>query len=360
MAQARSGQLFSLQLTPMQIPEGVPASELTFATSNLQASNALEAQVNLRLVIHPGEPSEMVVRIHNLSPQRLRLTLQTEGDFPENWCQIGTEGSDLLPGQAMDAVLYFAIAPDWFEQPASRSQVPFKINYLGRLIIRAVEVETGRRQVETSRFQLYVRPRSLYLNFLPDFYRDIDFIGRFLKVFEQTFEPTVNTLDTLWAYLDPLTAPQSLLPFLAHWVGWDFDAPFTSDRQRFLIRHALQIYRWRGTRRGLRFYLHLATGLPLDEHLGEAEKHIGIDENFSQGFVLGVAKLGEDAILGGSRPYHFTVCLRPEADHPSDEMLVRTIIEQEKPAFCTYSLHIERMLMPALPVVEPALPSASR
>ena len=114
-------------------------------------------------------------------------------------------------------------------------------------------------------------------------------------------------------------------------------------RQRFLIRHAMQIYRWRGTRRGLRFYLHLATGLPLDEHLeAESAKHIGIQEPATQGFVLGSAHIAEDATLGGGQPYHFTVTLRPEVDYPIDEPMVRQIIEREKPAFCTYDLVIDR------------------
>jgi len=60
----------------------------------------------------------------------------------------------------------------------------------------------------------------LYAKFLPAIYQELDFVGRFLKIFEQAFEPAVNSLDTLWAYLDPTTAPQGLLPFLAHWVGW--------------------------------------------------------------------------------------------------------------------------------------------
>ncbi|MGK7891352.1 MAG: phage tail protein, partial [Leptolyngbyaceae cyanobacterium] len=139
-----------------------------------------------------------------------------------------------------------------------------------------------------------------------------------------------------------LTAPQTMLPFLAHWVGWNFQGNLSLDQQRVLIRYAIEIYRWRGTRRGLRLYLHLATGLPLDDHLpDEAQKSIGIHENFSQGHVLGQAQLGTSAIIGGSRPYYFCVRLRPPADHPLDEVLIRSIIEQEKPVFCHYDLFIE-------------------
>jgi len=341
MTQARSATAFSLVLTPMQVPEAVPVAEVAQGWG--QASGEVVAPTGVNLVLRPGEPSELMIQIRSQSSATLQLQIQVEGDFPAEWCQVRTEGTELRSGQQMEGVLYFAIAPDYLEQPHAADQLPLRLDYRGQITVISTSPTTGNHHIATQRFQLYLRPRSLYLDFLPDLYREVDFVGRFLNVFEQTFEPTVHTLDTLWAYLDPLTAPSSLLPFLAHWVGWSFDAPIHPLRQRFLIRHALQIYRWRGTRRGLRFYLHLATGLPLDEHLeAESAKHIGILETFSQGFVLGAAHIAEDTTLGGSKPYHFTVYLRPEGDYPIDEPMVRQIIEREKPAFCTYELVIDR------------------
>jgi hypothetical protein len=98
----------------------------------------------------------------------------------------------------------------------------------------------------------------------------------------------------------------------------------------------MEIYRWRGTKKGLRFFLHLYTGLPLDE------EYIDIQDIFEQGFKIDdKTKLGINSIIGGSKPYHFIVRLRhPETDQ-IDEQLVRQIIEQEKPAFCTYELNID-------------------
>jgi hypothetical protein len=45
-------------------------------------------------------------------------------------------------------------------------------------------------------------------------------------------------------------------------------------------------------------------------------------------------------MIGGGRPYHFIVRLRSQPPGLIDEQLVRHIIEQEKPAFCTYELYI--------------------
>jgi phage tail-like protein len=354
MTQSQSHQTISVQLTPMQMPEALP--EVGHGV-DWGDPRELSASPSRRcLLLHPGEPSEIVVQIRNLTSSRLLLNLQVDGDFPRTWCRIGMEGAEIFPGQQMEAVLYFQIAADFFESdPSLPPGQTLKLNYWGTLNAHIRPSETSRQYLEPAAFSLYVRPHSLYLDFLPAIYRETDFVGRFLKIFEQSFEPAVQTLDTLWAYLDPLTAPRSLLPFLAHWVAWPLQNHLSLQRQRFLIRSALEIYRWRGTRRGLRFFLHLATGLPLDEEISdEAEKHIGITESFCRGAILGETHLGTDAILGGGKPFHFIVHLRPAPNYPIDEALVRKVIEQEKPAFCLYELYIEPRSLADVPLLPAA------
>ncbi|MEM1241054.1 MAG: phage tail protein [Cyanobacteria bacterium P01_H01_bin.26] len=336
MSQVKTGQLMSLELLPLQVPEAVTESATVFSR---QALVPQSLQTKLRL--QPGEFSELVVRIKNHSNEPLQLQFSVTGDIPPDWWQLRTEGS-ILPGHhQMEAVVYFAIAADFFERPCSPDQLPLRLDYTGQLTVTAV-APRGDSQEHISPFQVLVRPSSLYLDFLPDIYRNVDFVGRFLKIFETTFEPAVDILKHQSAYLDPLTAPQAMLPFLAHWVGWSFQGPLSLAQQRALIRYAMEIYRWRGTRRGLRFYLHLASGLPLDDHIAdESQKSIGIYENFSRGHVLGHTVMGQSTILSGNIPYHFNVRLRPAIDYPLDETLLRSIIEQEKPAFCSYNLSIE-------------------
>ncbi|BAZ32212.1 hypothetical protein NIES4074_47140 [Cylindrospermum sp. NIES-4074] len=344
-----TSQTLHLKLTAMQVADAVQPSVVSIGTADFQHSG-LSTQASVRsgcdVLIYPQEPSEIVLELENLGSRNLRLNLQVEGNFPPEWCRIGMEGQDLAPRSQMDAVLYFQIPHDFFEDQASLSPgQSLVLDYYCRLNVYHVEESGGRQLLETSALNLYVRPRSLYLNFLPALYREVDFIGRFLKIFEQSFEPAVQTLDTLWAYLNPLTAPESMLPFLAYWVAWPMDNRWTLERQRYLIHSAVELYRWRGTKRGLRLYIHLYTNLPLDNHiLKEADKHIGIEEISGQGFVLGDTRLAEDAMIGGGRPYHFIVHLRPERPGQVDEQLVRYIIDQEKPAFCTYELYIEESL----------------
>lgn len=340
MVQTRYDPPVSIQLTPMRIPEAMPSASPALSPDGI----ATESVAEKSLLVNPGEPSEMVVQVKNLGQRSLELSLKVEGDFPAEWCQIGTEGREIAPGAEMDAVLYFSVPATFFEDQQALSPGKKDRLVLDFRCLLSIHIDPGtaREQIQQEEFGLYIRPYSDYMSFLPALYREVDFIGRFMKIFEQTVRPMVQSFTVMWANLDPLTAPRALLPFLAHWVAWPVDPIWDLNQQRRLIRRAVELYRWRGTRKGLRLYLHLYTGLPLDEHLPqEADKHISITEPFGQGFVLGVAKLGEEAILGGGQPYHFVVRLRPNRSQGLDENLVRRIIEQEKPAFSTYELYIE-------------------
>jgi phage tail-like protein len=361
MTQTSKLQALSIQLISMKSPDAnedtlASADNLGSSQSNLLQSNSVDSAINsginngrskCKLLVNPSEPSEIVVKLKNSSNRALLTNLRVEGNFPTHWLQIGMEGNELPPYAEMEAVLYFQIPADFFEnQEAIVHAQPLTLNYQGQLQIyggyASSTAESPPRlelfAIET--FQLYVRPSSLYLDFLPDAYREVDFIGRMLKIFEETLEPDVQILDTLWAYLDPMLAPETMLPFLAHWVGWETEFSLDVERQRYLIKQAMQIYRWRGTRRGLRFYIHLFTGLPLDEHLPEAEKHINIFEIIGRGFVIGEAILGNNASTGGGRPFHFVVRIRNDLQNSLDLPLIHRIIEREKPVFCTYDLEI--------------------
>ncbi|MDB9375329.1 phage tail protein [Nodularia sphaerocarpa] len=342
MVQSRSSPAIRIQLTPMQIPEAVPNAGLAFS-----GPESMEAAAQ-SLLLRPGEPSEMIVQVQNLEQRPLRVSLTVEGNFPSEWCQIGTEGSEIPPRGQMDAVLRFAIPATFFEdQQAIIPGEKHKLNLNFRsLVVINIDSDTHRKQIQHSDyFDLYVRPYSAYMEFLPVLYREVDFIGRFLKIFEQAYQPAIDSFNVMWANLDPLTTPKALLPFLAHWVGWQVDSVWDLHQQRRLIHRAVELYRWRGTRKGLRLYLHLYTGLPLDEEItNETDKHISITEPFGPSFVLGSAQLGS-AVLAGGEAYNFRVCLRPNRPNMNiNEQLIRQIIDQEKPAFCTYELVIENFI----------------
>lgn len=342
MVQSRltSNPNVKIDLIPMQIPEALPGVALAFT-----GAESFDVVTGHSLLLHPGQASEMIVQIKNLTEDALELTFRVEGNFPQEWCQIGTEGSEILPGEQMQAVLYFQIPATFFEDrqailPGKQDRLELNFRCSVHLFLNP---GTDRERIETSDgFNICIRPWSLYMEFLPLLYREVDFIGRFMNIFEQTYQPAVDSFNVMWANLDSLTAPQAFLPFLAHWVGWEFDPVQEIPQQRRLIRRAIELYRWRGTRKGLRLYLHLYTGLNLDEDIpNEDDKQISITEPSGNSFTLNEAEIG-NAVLGGGQAYHFVVKLRSQQPNTIHEGLVRRIIEQEKPAFCTYELFIEQ------------------
>ena len=259
MTQAISPSIPDLNLD-VQLTSMAPIETVSTAPTAIRG-DGMEQIVANTLLLYPDEPSEISIRLENLSDRPLNLRLEVDGDYPPGVCLCCLESSKALaPRQKEELSLPFKVRGDIFEhQQALTPQRPrLQLDYQ----IQVYVYQDDSRLVSYQVFTLYVRPRTVYLDFLPTVYREIDFIGRFLSIFEQTFDPYVQTLDALWAYLDPLTAPESLLPFLAHWVDWRLEPTLHLERQRQLIRNALELYRWHGTRYGLRFYLHLYTGLP--------------------------------------------------------------------------------------------------
>ena len=329
------------------------------------------------LQLVPGQPSELVVHIENCTKQtNVAWYVAITGDFPTEWLpeKAGTHPSDGVPdleqfgriqrvlssGEQAQKSFRFEIPHDNFEANFFEQQGTLEPhqsqNYLAEISLFAVVQSSAEPKVLLAGFhpvKIQVRPQSSYLAFLPAIYQTSDLTGRLLAIFEQAFDPAVQASDNLWAYLDPLTAPRALLPFLAHWVAWPLDPRWSEQQTRRLLRRAVELYRWRGTRYGLRLYLHLYTGLPLDgDDMPESQKAISVVENHQTSFVLGAVSLAQQPMLGGGRPFHFTVTLRydsleghdpnsnaNEAAPPElDEACLRTIIDQVKPAFCTYDL----------------------
>lgn len=337
MTQSLFRPTLAIKLSSMNLMEATDASAMASF-----AGNNTEERINNNLLVFPGESSEMLIELENLSDRSLTWWLEIAGDFPQDWCNWQQEEADEIPPLVkINQSLYFQIPEDFFENQFALNErrSRLQLNYEAQVSIYT-EINTQRQLIAYRVFNLCVRPNTSYLNFLPAIYREVDFIGRFISIFEQAFDPVLQIQGTLWSYLDPLTAPEAMLPFLAYWVAWPMDYHWNMEQQRRLIRNAIELYRWHGTRFGLRFYLHLYTGLPLDEHLPEAEKHIGIEEIFTGGFVLGTTIIGVDSMLGGGCPFHFMVCLRPDPGQEINEQLVRDIIDREKPAFCTYDLDI--------------------
>lgn len=176
--------------------------------------------------------------------------------------------------------------------------------------------------------------QSNYLQYLPALYREHDFVGRFLCIFEDILQPLEGIIDKMHLYLDPGTAPESFLPWLASWVGLVLDDRWPEDKRRELIKSAAELYRWRGTRRGLSQYLEIYTGVA--------------PEIIEPAPAAPVIATGEEQKNTPSQPraagikqHCFTVVLNLGKDTDIDTDIICNIIEIQKPAHTAYLLKIK-------------------
>lgn len=96
---------------------------------------------------------------------------------------------------------------------------------------------------------------------LPGIYQDDDFTQRMVDAFDQVLAPILCTLDNIEAYFDPSLAPSDFAEWLASWVGLVLDESWPQDRRRSLVARSHEVFRWRGTARGLAEHVSLYTGV---------------------------------------------------------------------------------------------------
>ena len=127
-----------------------------------------------------------------------------------------------------------------------------------------------------------------------------------LGVMEAMHAPSETALAHFGDALNPRTAPDRFVPYLASWMGLDFVSegatPIDLSRLRELIAMSNVLAKWRGTATGLILFVEIATGL--------------------RGFRV------EEP-----RPFHF-VLHAPSSAEPYRELIAR-IVATEKPAYVT-------------------------
>ena len=95
---------------------------------------------------------------------------------------------------------------------------------------------------------------------LPALYLDDDFTQRFTAGLDEVLAPVLLTLDCLDAYLDLELAPPDFVDWLAGWVAAPTDGAWPLALRRELVRHAVELHRWRGTARGIALQMEILTG----------------------------------------------------------------------------------------------------
>lgn len=160
--------------------------------------------------------------------------------------------------------------------------------------------------------------RSSYLEHLPGIYQENDFLGRFLLIFEHILSPLDRTAGSVANFFDPSLTPPDFLPWLGSWLGLVIDPRMPEENRREILRAAPELYRWRGTKRGLREFIRLCTGIE-PEVIEPTLSEIASNRNLA---------------------YRFTVRLRVPRGTELQRSYVETIVEAEKPAFAGCTIEI--------------------
>lgn len=110
------------------------------------------------------------------------------------------------------------------------------------------------------------------LRLLPGIYRESPYLAEFLRPFEAVLleswsdgagrsqDGFARLLDRIDGFFDPARTPADFLPWLAGWFALDLDDGWDEERRRQYIREAFDLYRWRGTVRGLTRFIEIYTG----------------------------------------------------------------------------------------------------
>jgi len=171
---------------------------------------------------------------------------------------------------------------------------------------------------------------SRLLEYLPAFYREDEFMGQFLLIFESILTPIENTVNALPLFLDPKLVPESLLPWLASWLDLVLDESWPLAKRRKLVARAAELYRWRGTWRGLSEYLEIYAGVTPE--IIEYIPGMPLDST---------SRLGINTQLGSpGTGNHFTISV--DVVEKVDIRVIKNIIEAQKPACTTYTLRANK------------------
>lgn len=175
-----------------------------------------------------------------------------------------------------------------------------------------------------------VEETSRLLDYLPNVFREDKMMSRFLLIFESVLNPIENTVNNIPYYFDPRLTPEAVLPWLASWVDVMLDQSWPVERRREMVSQAAELYRWRGTRRGLSEALRIYTG-----------KRPQIIE-YIPGMILDEKTyLGTNTVLGSpGTGHHFTVIIKADENEKINPQVVKDIINSQKPAHTSYTLQI--------------------
>ncbi len=178
-----------------------------------------------------------------------------------------------------------------------------------------------------------------WIQFLPGIYQDADeenadFLQRFLLISAHLISGIEERLEYLHEFFDPRLTPGAFLPWLASWLAMPLLEGWDEEKRREIIQRVPELYRLRGTARGLQLALRLFADVKAEIHEGEWPY---------PGMVIGRSStVGKDTVL--SPPVFISQCFTVELPDKKAEIsrerlrTVQALVETEKPAHAHYAL----------------------
>jgi phage tail-like protein len=212
-------------------------------------------RIALDLVVDAGASAEARIPVGPPpddagAPWEYRLRVR---GLPPGWFTLATTRLEVAPAAPGDVLL--VLHPphdDRLAQPGLRSF--------------SVEVTDEHGGTAVVPGQIELRPPgaaqaySRLSQYLPRIHREGDFLNRFLMLFQSIHDPIEERIDGSHHYLDVGLTPPQNLDWLASWIALPLPAGTPEPVKRAMLKRAIDLYRWKGTRRALRDEIATRTG----------------------------------------------------------------------------------------------------
>jgi phage tail-like protein len=261
--------------------------------------------------------------------------------------QQGGSGAEAQDGLRPNGSLSLLLLPREARTVQIEVRAPLEDGVDASRILNSVDIAVENSEPIRLRSLLVLsHPQSPLLEDLPSIYREAmteieedltppesPFFSRYLRGFDDAITPIRAALNKMELLFGPHSTPPDLLLWLAAWVCMPLDENWPEMKRRKLVAEAVELFRWRGTARGLSRFLRIYTGVVPTIH-----------DQPQPGVRLGEQTLigADDTIIGDIPAHTFSVTIAHPAPETLDERILHSIIELEKPAHTGYRLMILR------------------
>ena len=164
---------------------------------------------------------------------------------------------------------------------------------------------------------------------LPSLYLDDEFAQQLCAGLDQVLAAAVGALDSIDAYVDPALAPPDFLVWLAGWVGLLIDETWPEEQQRRFVTEAVDLYRWRGTARGL---------------AGLVRIYVGVEPEIAETGAVSWSSAPGGPLPGRASRVNPALLVRVRVPDPSavDQRRLTAIVAAATPAHVPYKIEVGR------------------